>query len=669
MRCYSGKISSTLPLQEDSTYVLLEKTNTLYVYVKDKYVIKIITEPYIFLTEDQNFFITGVNREVISEEKYKKYFLSERFRSGFGKGLKGDKGQRGPDGNKGSKGKTGNIGNPATNVPINTLTYQTKDDVHKKGELIRYNGEELDSQGRHIIKYVSEDGSFCRINDTIHDCDGNRIICGYFNNSLTLGDFQLQTGIIRNGFIAMIRSDNHVMWALQMNSNYDCEAVGITLDCNKNLYVTGTLIYQATFGNIIKNVVHGKHTFVAVVEYTNTTAKWKLVFTTRTDKIADSNENDTSAYVEVCGIVYVMGKVVISGRAHGYIALLDNHFSSFDHINNHAYNKKYIANTSLYVSIIDPFVVVGPNQQNMHEEDNIWYFIPIANTNNVYAQSITAYDNNIYVGGILQNRIFIQKFKYADKELFSLWKINTQQPFVIMKITVDAFENIYIAGYYTGSFEISDLFIKREGIVRQKTAFFAKLNNVGAWEAFADIIDTESMITGIVVDLEQNIYICGDHSENLTLNVIDGEIIIPTDVYASCFLCKISRYGQWQWAMKIPTSFYAATIDIDPDKNLHLVGSYLFANQITKIGYNKVINTLPLAIIQEKDSTNTTISFIKGRLFDVNNLIIGKNYSINLKSSTVQVEYGYMNKCKCKKEQNTIIGIAVSTNSLLVNYL
>lgn len=79
--------------------------------------------------------------------------------------------------------------------------------------------------------------------------DGSQYFAGEFGSAVQFGSTQLLSFGGQDGFLARRDSTGTVLWAVQVGGSSDDRALGLALDGNDNIYLTGMLYDNATFGS------------------------------------------------------------------------------------------------------------------------------------------------------------------------------------------------------------------------------------------------------------------------------------------------------------------------------------------------------------------------------------------------------------------------------------
>ncbi|MFQ5335605.1 MAG: SBBP repeat-containing protein, partial [Flavobacteriales bacterium] len=95
------------------------------------------------------------------------------------------------------------------------------------------------------------------------DASGNCYVTGYFNGSITMGSFTLNSTGANEIFIAKLDPAGNYLWAIQDGGVLNDEGYGIVLDDAGYLYLTGSFEGFTTIGNVELNSMGIGDIFVA----------------------------------------------------------------------------------------------------------------------------------------------------------------------------------------------------------------------------------------------------------------------------------------------------------------------------------------------------------------------------------------------------------------------
>ncbi|WP_116787576.1 T9SS type A sorting domain-containing protein [Flavobacterium psychrotrophum] len=183
---------------------------------------------------------------------------------------------------------------------------------------------------------------------------------------------------------------------------------------------------------------------------------------------------------------------------------------------------------------------------------------------NVYA--IGSFLRNFTLGGVTFNtvgyaHVVVTKFNRDGnlvwvKQLFDPESSVSDMDYGYA-ITIDASDNIYVAGSYTGTVSLAGVEYTSAGVTPLRNLYVAKLNQAGEviWSSNAIATGASGLgfvsCTGLNVDSSGNLYITGDYTTNLSF----GSTVLTTSssyTTSSMFLAKYDASGNFAWAKSGP---------------------------------------------------------------------------------------------------------------------
>lgn len=95
--------------------------------------------------------------------------------------------------------------------------------------------------------------------------DGSVYSCGYFNNNGTFGNIQLSPNAYsKEAFLTKLDSTGNFIWAVSGGGAFDDRALGLTIDYQGNIIITGTFWSNCQFG---ANALNGSADHIFVIKY------------------------------------------------------------------------------------------------------------------------------------------------------------------------------------------------------------------------------------------------------------------------------------------------------------------------------------------------------------------------------------------------------------------
>ena len=140
------------------------------------------------------------------------------------------------------------------------------------------------------------------VQDIDIDASGNVYITGYYENTATFGSSSIGVaGSSTNIFVAKYNSDGSSLWVQSAGGIQSDYGMGIAVDANANVYITGYYAGSATFGGFNRNSVSGSHD-IYIVKYNSAgVAQWAQSIGGTNGESANSIDTDANGNVYVTG--------------------------------------------------------------------------------------------------------------------------------------------------------------------------------------------------------------------------------------------------------------------------------------------------------------------------------------------------------------------------------
>jgi hypothetical protein len=393
------------------------------------------------------------------------------------------------------------------------------------------------------------DDSYVRESISV-DSDGNMYISGVFEGMATFGTITLNTDYGNfDIFVAKMDNDGNWLWAKQAGGTYWDYPMGISVDTDGNVYVTGEIHTVATFGTIILTTYGSSDAFVAKLDsYGN----WLWA----ENAGGNSDDKGNSITVDNDGFVYVTGCFHSDSMRFGTIILdcsgyYDIFVAKMDNDGNWIWAKQ----------------AGGTDFESPHD---------------IYVDA----DGNAYITGYICDEatfgtttlipfgewdVFVTKL---DTNGNWQWAKNAGGTGLVVgnSISVDTNGKVYATGHFNGmpTFETTVLTTLGDWDI-----FVAKMDTDGTW-LWAEQAGGSSVDDGnsICVDLNGSIYITGSFAGTTSFGSI---VLTTTGVYDSdVYVAKIDNDSNWIWAKQAGGNHYATSheIVIDSYGNCYITGYF-----------------------------------------------------------------------------------------------
>jgi hypothetical protein len=369
------------------------------------------------------------------------------------------------------------------------------------------------------------------------DCDGNIYVTGSFSNTATFGTSIMTSIGDSDIFVAKLDTDGNWLWTSQAGGVDTDSGISISHDYSGNSYVIGTFESSATFGTIYITSSGENDIFIAKLD---SMGSWKWV--QQAGGIFD--DRGTGISVDCNDNVYVAG--LFAGTAtFGSTILTTN----------------------------DPL------------DDN---------------------ENNIFIAKLDSDGIW-QWTRAVEGDNFAVF------PFFFSNIDVDCRGNSYVTGSFGGTATFGP-FIRT---VELYSPFITKLDTNGVWQWVQTDTSGFSLPSSVSLDCEGNSYVIGFFAFEaefgpfkLTQNVLNDqqENISALDV-ADVFIAKLSTNNNWEWAIQAGgvQQDVGFGISTDCEGNSYITGSF---QGVANFGQHQLISSGTTNLTNDDNPINIFIASI-----------------------------------------------------------
>ena len=596
-------------------------------------------------------------------------------------GIQGNTGFTGPSGSTGTTGPTGERGKTGVDGPsgptgpdnCSRCEVMVTEDVIV-GDIIRKTTVGDKVKGRkftynHILDYsattsriISRDGSTGISN--VVDCNGNVYICGFFRGTIVFTNtILLSSGPNQSIYVAKIDKDGKWIWATKASSLFgDILISDIILNCDDDIYITGTMYSQGTmFGNIISTAANSRNTiYIAKIEndgnwmwVLNVNGCYNTEFSGEATSIAIKCNDNTLA---------VTGKFTGCGVFGG---------------------------TTITNAFIQNALFVGYATDNgaSGSWDNVAMANGVISSDIVEGNSLICDDNgNIYVTGRYSGNVIFgtnMLLPIGDYDVF-VAKLN---PMADWSWAIrgggtarDNSNDIAISCdgslYATGSFKDEAIFGSTilSASDQFQSIWVAKIKDNGfsgewVWAVQAGSLVTTSSGRGITT-YNNDVYITGLILGNIGNTFYFGPSLIVLDCLTSLFVSKLDNLGNWLWTENISgvtfTDSIGNNIVLDCDGQIYVVGEYeSLTNGISPVGLTLALKmaddmneqVVGIATSDAKVGETIKVLYCCGSVKDIyTDLQPGYNYYVD-ENGQISID------CKCPKCPR-YVGFACSATEL-----
>ncbi len=387
------------------------------------------------------------------------------------------------------------------------------------------------------------------------DAEGNSFATGAFNGTATFGNIQLTFVSINNTvFITKYDLDGNCIWAKQVICDHGAVySFGISVDSNRNCYVTGYFTGEATFGNTQLTSNNGSST----------------IFVTKYD------ENGNCIWAK---------QIVGTGGGYGNRISVD--------ANGNSYVTGFFTGTTKFGNI--QLTASGQSSNFFIAKfdingDCIWARQSVNNDGGAVGKGISVdTKGSIYATGYFRHSVSFENVQLTspnNNEEFFIVKYGTDGNFVWAKqavnnngivigaeISVDARGNSYVTGDFTSLVTFGNIQLSAP-TYGYTNVFIAKYDSNGNCIWARQGIDNygDASGFGISVDWKGNSYVTGRFTGTSTFGAIQ---LIAPDGYINVFIAKYDSNGNCIWAKQSMGNIMSGGngIAVDVKDNCYVTG-------------------------------------------------------------------------------------------------
>ncbi|CAM3989827.1 MULTISPECIES: SBBP repeat-containing protein [Flavobacterium] len=423
-----------------------------------------------------------------------------------------------------------------------------------------------------------------------------------------------------------------IEWAGRIGGNYfDC-GMGLNVDQNDNVYITGS--YQSSVdldigtGNYPVDGVSGNDAFLA--KYNNNgNILWGVIF---------SGTLDSEGYrvgTDINGNVYSVGKFYntvdfdpglgifnLTATTGGPYSISDIYLSKLDSNGNFVYAKKI---GGLGVKDLSGFKV---------DSNGDIYLSGYFNKETFFSDTVslipTVGQDNIY-------DIFIAKWNSIGN---LQWAKQIGSGSILQRsegIITDSNGNIYLCGNFheTTDFDpsISGTFFMTPHTLGSTDIFILKLDNDGnfLWAKSMEGSDPNSA-KSLALDQSDNLIITGDFSGTIDFDPSNNNYFLtcPPNSGYNPFLLKLNSNGDFIWAKHLIGNGYGTSVAINPNGNICITGKFNntcdFSNG-NNVAINSTLGGSDIFIAEYSSSGNFNwVKCIGSNQDDIGNSVVADSF-------------------------------------------
>ena len=376
------------------------------------------------------------------------------------------------------------------------------------------------------------------------DGQGNIILTGYFDSTMTVGSYTLQSAGFDDIFIVKLDPNGNPLWAVQAGGTYFDEAYNIATDKTGNIYVTGVFSRTAVFGSVSLQSYGSADVFAAKYN-----PGGKLIWVRQAGSqnydyangIAVDNEDNVIITGSYSGSIYFGGDISVGGNSYSDI-----------------YTAKYDSAGNLLWAY-------GEGNEGYYNQG---LAVSTDNNNNVLVTGTfggtVSFGRNT-VTSIGTQDLFLMKYNAAGNVLWAKQAGGLNQYTASNDVAIDNNNNIYITGQFSGatSFGKMNVFCSTQADI-----FIAKYDTGGnaIWVSQDSLYD---------YNYGQSISL--DNSSNISLS---GSVRYNGSDFGDIYLARYTSTGRKLWSKLGSSISGTETGDIATETNGDLVATGAFYDSL-----------------------------------------------------------------------------------------
>lgn len=450
------------------------------------------------------------------------------------------------------------------------------------------------------------------------DAEGNSFITGYYNEQAQFGphDTGFSFSSSKEAFVAKIDPDGNFLWVRNGLNYYDDRGLGLCLDPEGNVYVTGTCWGGLQWGslNVYNSTSYTDQIFVVKLD-TDGNEIWMKNAGTDNPGFHYSDDHGQDIISDSQGNLFVTG--FLSNNTSGtQDAIFDAINITLDAADSVAFLAK-LTNDGVWqwVEIFDGIHGYRDNAVGVDDDDNVYVVGGFAGTSTFGTETITSvYDSeDIYV------------VKYSNDGVFQYVRtVGDSLADRADGITYGYDGHMYLTGEFRGEVYFGTDDLNNYGSPEDKDIFVSKMSKDGDWIWATKAGSTKGGDRGIGIcaNEEGNIYVVGQYRGDAQFG--DHQTYMGEDS-TQMYVALINQEGKWQWVLDGggPMHDRFASVACDKNCNIYFTGYYKNNMQfdtfsLTSNGGNDMVIGKMSNVCQGEEEQEPDISYTPTNVFSPN---------------------------------------------------
>lgn len=400
-----------------------------------------------------------------------------------------------------------------------------------------------------------------KASDVVMDGAGNTYVTGYYNEEADFGSIHIpfSNPHSKEVFIAKIDPNGNYLWVKNGTNYYDDRGLGMCLDENDNIYITGTCWGSISFGSLFASLPSSYTDNIFVLKLdSNGNFIWLDVVGT---DVGDDHGHDVAS--DKNGNIYVTGFIsaFCFGANGPSTAEFGPHITASPNDSLAFLAKISTAGAWQWVRTFDGEDQQKDNRVAVDEYGNPYVVGGFRNTVNFGANTLTT------TGG---QDVFVTKYDASGNHLFA------RSGGGVLDdrgdgIAIGADKHVYITGEFKDKAGFGLDSVNNNGGPNGRDIFVARMDFNGNWKWVkkAGSSSGSDRGTAVATNKNHNIFISGQFRGNAsfgsTINLDAG-----TDS-VQAFVAAIDTLGKWRWALQGGGIYEDRATSVFADSNCNLV--------------------------------------------------------------------------------------------------
>ncbi len=347
------------------------------------------------------------------------------------------------------------------------------------------------------------------------DSQGNLLVCGWFTGQATFGGTSLTAAGSMDIFVGKLSSSGSWLWVKQAGGTASCEATGIAVDANNEIYVCGVLNGTANFGIYQLSTQGETDVFVSKL---STDGDWLWA------------ERGGGANLDAARDIDVApdGSVYVAGSFYGTATFGNNTFTSPN------------PSSDIFVARLDPTGgwLWAKQAGGINYDD---CFGITESGSNVYITGYfydTAAFGDFNLSSVGNKDIYVAKLDASTGNWFNAWQAGGSDANIGTTVNTDGEGNVYLSGSGGGVLDFGSINVFAPG------SYISKLSPQGEWLWAIQVPGGSSEKCSLRLDQNSNLIVAGSFSGVPSF----GSVTLIPHGGKDIFVAGLSPQGNWLWA-------------------------------------------------------------------------------------------------------------------------